>query len=428
MTTAWKLSKSNETDNTLPTQVLVHGSVKRLDESPFEVIERKGIGHPDTVADGIAESISLAYSEFCLKQFGMVLHHNIDKVMVTGGLAEVDWGVGRVRQPTRILLNGRMSNRFGDKTIDLEELQTRACRLHLSRVLPRLEFPKHVKILSHTTSYSRSPYWFSPRDASDLPDVKFPYANDTSAVMGYWPLSRTERLVLGVEGFFYEGYSPRFSFLGQDIKVLAVRTGRSVHLTVCLPFLSNEVDSYEDYQEKLGRIRDELGGAVEDICQNQLDVTLTLNSEDQLVKDRHSSKGYYLVVTGSALDYGEEGVVGRGNRSRGLISCMRPATTEAVCGKNPVYHVGKVCTYIAEEMAKQIALDYDCEAQVLITTRNGDPLLDPHMVSVQLSENIDSKDVERTLRTMLVERQWTTEILHKKPFLPRPGWQGTYEA
>ena len=47
-------------------------------ESPVEVVERKGIGHPDTVCDALAEQASVALSRFYLERFGSVMHHNVD--------------------------------------------------------------------------------------------------------------------------------------------------------------------------------------------------------------------------------------------------------------------------------------------------------------------------------------------------------------
>lgn len=51
----------------------------------FEVIERKGVGHPDTLADGIAEAISIEYSNYCIDNFGVVLHHMMDKILLMEG-------------------------------------------------------------------------------------------------------------------------------------------------------------------------------------------------------------------------------------------------------------------------------------------------------------------------------------------------------
>ena len=59
---------------------------KDPEDRNIEIVERKGIGHPDTLADKIAEECSRIYSLYCMEHFGCILHHNVDKVYIGGGL------------------------------------------------------------------------------------------------------------------------------------------------------------------------------------------------------------------------------------------------------------------------------------------------------------------------------------------------------
>jgi S-adenosylmethionine synthetase len=36
-----------------------------IEDRPVEIVERKGIGHPDSLCDGIAERISVEYTRWC---------------------------------------------------------------------------------------------------------------------------------------------------------------------------------------------------------------------------------------------------------------------------------------------------------------------------------------------------------------------------
>ena len=54
---------------------------------PFEIVERKGLGHPDTICDALTENLSRALSRVYLERFGAILHHNVDKVLLCGGAA-----------------------------------------------------------------------------------------------------------------------------------------------------------------------------------------------------------------------------------------------------------------------------------------------------------------------------------------------------
>ena len=89
-----------------------------------EFLERKGVGHPDTLADALAEFLSSQYSLYCLKEFGIILHHNFDKVGLLGGASYVSFGRGYMTSPIRVLLNCRVSKQFGNKVIPLRELLT----------------------------------------------------------------------------------------------------------------------------------------------------------------------------------------------------------------------------------------------------------------------------------------------------------------
>ena len=69
---------------------------------PVEIVERKGLGHPDTICDALAEELSLALSRFYLERFGAILHHNVDKALLWGGRSRPAFGGGEVLEPIEI--------------------------------------------------------------------------------------------------------------------------------------------------------------------------------------------------------------------------------------------------------------------------------------------------------------------------------------
>src|SRR5690349_11539310 len=81
----------------------------------LQIIERKGWGHPDKLADDLAETLSRVYSQYTLEHCGAVLHHNFDKLCLLGGRSEVSYGSSKIVEPIRILVNGRVSRSFGGK-------------------------------------------------------------------------------------------------------------------------------------------------------------------------------------------------------------------------------------------------------------------------------------------------------------------------
>ncbi|MEM2543015.1 MAG: methionine adenosyltransferase, partial [Candidatus Korarchaeum sp.] len=74
-----------------------------VDEQPIEIVERKGIGHPDTIADGIMERVSLELNREYLRRFGGLLHYNADKSLLAAGMTEPAFGGGRVIEPMLIV-------------------------------------------------------------------------------------------------------------------------------------------------------------------------------------------------------------------------------------------------------------------------------------------------------------------------------------
>ena len=87
-----------------------------------EFVERKGLGHPDTLADLLAESLSRNYSRYTLKKFGVILHHNFDKTGLLGGKSSVTYGGGYLTSPIRVLINGRVSTSFSNQRIPYKRI------------------------------------------------------------------------------------------------------------------------------------------------------------------------------------------------------------------------------------------------------------------------------------------------------------------
>jgi len=69
---------------------------------PVEVVERKGLGHPDT----LAERLSVAYSWHCLQQYGAGLHHNLDKLYPRRGHCRIGLGDFDMTDPVTLTIGG----------------------------------------------------------------------------------------------------------------------------------------------------------------------------------------------------------------------------------------------------------------------------------------------------------------------------------
>ena len=96
--------------------------------------------------------------------------------------------------------------------------------------------------------------------------------------------------------------------------------------------------------------------------------------------------GTYLTLLGTSAEVGDSGEVGRGNRVCGVISLRRPASAEAAPGKNPVAHVGKIYSVLAQVLAEDIHKKVRGlrEATVWITSQIGRPVAAPQAVAVEV--------------------------------------------
>jgi S-adenosylmethionine synthetase len=389
-------------------------------ERNFEVVERKGIGHPDTVADGIAETVSVEYSKYCLQKYGLVLHHNVDKVSVLGGLARIEWGSTEIIEPIRIIFNGRMSKSFADEKIPIEDICISAARKFLIKALPSLDLDKDISFIHQHTTYSKNPKWFSPDSIDDLPEYKKIFANDTSAVASSSPLTVVEKLVLEIEGFFYDDKQmPVYRECGQDIKVMAVRNKECIDIRVCFPVILKYCSNVNDYWSITNYIYDRLLSFIRTLLPNRYRFNLELNlKRDQDIKE---AKYLYALVGGSALDYGEEGVVGRGNNRSGIIPMFRPFSMEAACGKNPVYHVGKVLGVVLDDVTKSIKEKTGQSTEALLVAKNGDDLFDPSQIIIRTDQRGDTSTIKNIIKEAFSKRNWTERIITEELLIPKTG-------
>ena len=210
---------------------LVLSPLETLDD--VEVVERKGIGHPDTICDALAETLSRNLCEAYQKLFGKILHHNVDKALLCGGRASPAFGGGRVDVPIRIYLAGRAVAQAGREVVPIQQIAVEGSRAWLKDNLHALDADRHVQIDAVVQQGSQDlQNLFGRQGASGTPR-----ANDTSFGVGHAPLSPLEKLVLAIDRTLQVRTDDTRAW-GEDIKVMAVRAGERVEITLaCAPIL-----------------------------------------------------------------------------------------------------------------------------------------------------------------------------------------------
>lgn len=367
----------------------------------IEIIERKGMGHPDTLADKLAEECSRAYSQYCMEHFGCVLHHNFDKLYIGAGCFRYENKTVNMYDKVKVYLNGRASNTMNGELIDIEKILTPVIKKYLSSVLPRLDVEKELEIHCNCTQNTKINRWFSPQNIDDVPDAKNVFANDTSVCVGYYPLTYCENLVLLVEQFFwkYENYypTPRFKDIGQDIKVMLSRIGKNVTLSISMPVYSDCFNTKEEYEEIIAKYEYLLYEYIK-----KIDNTDGYNIDIGINSASGNDYRIYSLIKGSCIECGEEGVVGRGNNSQGIISVFREHTMEAPSGKNERYHTGRVLSFLSERAIEKIANECNLKGCIYVLTRNGNDLLNPFLCYININKEL-SKEQEEIINNILNE-------------------------
>ena len=339
-----------------------------------EIVERKGRGHPDTLCDHAAEALSAALCRAYVEQVGHVLHHNVDKAVLCGGSATVGFGGGEVTRPMRMVHVGRATMSAGGTALDVAALAETATRALFAASLRHLDPARHLEVetLVRPTSAALAELFAG--------GATVPAANDTSIGCGFAPLSRTEQLVLAVEHRLTDPATlAAHPFLGEDVKVLAVRADDDTELTIAAAFIAAQVASLRQYEEARTAVaeivrRCALAGGV-------TPARVVVNAAD-----RPAAGQVYLTVTGSSAEAGDDGQVGRGNRANGLITPGRPMSLEAMAGKNPVSHVGKLYNAWASRLTADLVARPDVTAATcLLASRIGAPITEPQAVWLGVS-------------------------------------------
>ncbi len=354
-------------------------------------MERKGIGHPDSICDGLAEAVSRELSKEYVKRYGRVLHHNTDQVELVGGLAHPRYKGGDFIEPIYILLSGRATADLGDQKIPVGIIAVNAAKKYLKQNFRNLDVDNYVKIDQKIG-----------RGSADLQHVfdqkgGVPKSNDTSFGVGYAPMSITEELVLKTEKYI-NGGGLNMKATGEDVKVMAVRNKNKITLTVACAIVSKYVDDLDSYISTIEELHTKLLDQAAKLTDKEVEIHIN-------TADDYKDGSVYLTMTGLSAETGDDGSVGRGNRANGLITPYRPMSLEATSGKNPINHVGKMYNLLSKEIADDIAEAGAEQVYVRILSQIGKPIDQPIMAAIEL---VGDKAMEAKARK--IADQWLADI------------------
>jgi S-adenosylmethionine synthetase len=364
-----------------------------LEKQGIELVERKCLGHPDSLADGVAEAISRALSLAYLEECGAVLHHNTDQGEIVAGESIPKYGGGKVIRPIYMLLDGRATKQFDGINIPTDAIALETARNYLRTTLTNLNLERDITIDCRLGTGS-----------TDLQDVfkpcqgTAPRANDTSFGVGHAPFSETETIVLGLSDSIDTTLRARYPAIGQDIKIMGLRDGDAITLTIASAIVDRYCSGVSQYIEYKEILREHAESVAKKFTSRK--VSVHVNTADDI-----NTGSVFLTVTGTSAEMGDDGSVGRGNRCNGLITPNRPMSMEATSGKNPVNHIGKIYNILSTMLARECVKEVDGieEIYIRLLSQIGQPIDQPLVASIQVlpKEDVGIHQINRDIESVI---------------------------
>ncbi len=352
-------------------------------------MERKGPGHPDSLADAAAEELANLLARHFLAEAGHLRHFNVDKALFASGSVEVGFGGGRVIRPARLVVAGKVDLRVAPPDLSRLEADLVAA---LHRLLPAADEDAFgVEV------------WLSPSSVDLVPLVSgraVPRANDTSLAVVSWPRSPLEEAVHTVSDALVASEFRDTVPIGPDVKVMGRRVGDEVGMTVAAAVLAEEVAGLGDYEAAVDAVAAEASRVASELLSRPVEVVVNQASDVP-----------YLTLSGSSVEAGDDGQVGRGNRFGGLITPHRPMSMEACAGKHPAAHVGKVYHAAAFDLAQALLEVGAEEVTVMMLSRIGAAVTDPDTVVVQTVQPLPDGLVAELAHTVVADWEARTRRL-----------------
>lgn len=383
--------------------VITGNAIAEAQALPFEVVERKGIGHPDSMADLIAEEFSHRYARFGMDNFGVVPNHWVDKVALIGAAADVGFGCYTIQKTITAYLFGKVTPKVGDAVIPIESMFTETVQDVLAAATRNTAILDHVRCVVENTAgvaLDHPAGFYRPVNADDCVVIAADRrANDTSFCTAHAPCTPLEQLVIDVENFVNgDSFAGTFPMLGSDVKVMAARISDDVDMTICLPFHPEKVPSAAAYRQWLTQAEE----VVREFATRRLIAWESRSRLSLAVNTKDQGSGAYLAPFGTSLGKGDCGLVGRGNKTNGVIPAVRCTGVEALAGKNPMHHTGKLYTVAATRIADRIFRELGLSCEVVLMARNGHLLSEPAFAGVRLSTGSTPRD-QQTIADIIRE-------------------------
>lgn len=348
----------------------------------IEAVEKKGIGHPDALADAVSEELSGVISNYFLNKYRKIPRFNVDMVSIIGGDVELELGSGEVKRKAALDIAGNIPYLNNREIEEIRFASECAIYSYLTRILSfRAEDLFQINWRVNYYSTRNTNFFHGDDSQGNNP----PLAEDTVVAYGFAPHSTLEQLALDTENHLCD--LGRDQPIGSDTKLMLIRNDmlRRIDLIASIGFKALQVSDYQQYLTEKRKVLDQLQEFIVPKIQNNTTISTIINAAD----DETKKKGYFL-LSGSAAEH-DKGVTGKGNSLSGVISPFRFHSFESVFGKNPVYHAGKIYNVLAFLLAKKISDWIQDRVEIVIVSQLGAPISSPKVINVNTTKKLSTQ-------------------------------------
>ena len=97
-------------------------------DEEVEIVERKGLGHPDSICNALAEDFGRELCLLYLERADGVLHHNVDKALLVAGTSAPRFGGGEIVIPIQMILAGQAALEVERRSLEVPEIADEVVR------------------------------------------------------------------------------------------------------------------------------------------------------------------------------------------------------------------------------------------------------------------------------------------------------------
>ena len=366
-------------------RVSINSSKNFPSQDKIEIVERKGSGHPDSLACKIAENSCRQLCFYYKDNYKVIPRFNIDQVEINGGEVEVNFQKNHLVKKGSITITGKATSLAIKDIEKINQLVIKETKKTLEDLFGA-GILNYFNIKSDINKYSKNNKAF-------FENIGLPLSEDTSLGIGFYPYTYIEKMTLDLDSRLLK-LSKIFP-IGRDFKIMILRNGKKIDITIGIAFISGKIKNINDYFLIKEKIRLNLLKLIKD----RNNINLIINAADDLNNNKA-----YITATGTAAEH-DKGSLGRGNGVSGLITPGRKSSFEVIYGKNPIYNVSKIYNllafYLAEKISKFLGNNIFIEIEIL--SQLGNPINEPQIINVVTGKKLtvlENKKVNDYLKKM----------------------------